>query len=103
VCTNSAGPATRTNRRCPSAARYCTASLTAVPSSVGQALTFSRAGAGGAVRPALVSGAAGVVVVQDGRRQVVFGFTVARGRIVAIDILADPARLSRLDLAVLDK
>jgi hypothetical protein len=32
----------------------------------------------------------------------VLGFTVARGKIVEIDILADPARLSRLDLSALD-
>jgi hypothetical protein len=30
------------------------------------------------------------------------GFTIRGGRIVAIDILADPERLRRLDLAVLD-
>jgi hypothetical protein len=30
------------------------------------------------------------------------GFTVRGGRIVAIDILADPERLARLDLTVLD-
>jgi hypothetical protein len=30
------------------------------------------------------------------------GFTVAGGRIVEIDILADPERLSRLDLSALD-
>jgi RNA polymerase sigma-70 factor (ECF subfamily) len=30
------------------------------------------------------------------------GFTVRRGKIVAIDVLADPARLRRLDLAILD-
>jgi hypothetical protein len=30
------------------------------------------------------------------------GFTVTGGKIVAIDALADPARLRRLDLAVLD-
>jgi RNA polymerase sigma-70 factor (ECF subfamily) len=30
------------------------------------------------------------------------GFTVRRGKIVEIDILADPARLSQLDLPVLD-
>jgi RNA polymerase sigma-70 factor, ECF subfamily len=29
----------------------------------------------------------------------VLGFTVAEGKVVAIDILADPARLERLDLA----
>jgi len=30
------------------------------------------------------------------------GFTVSGGKIVAIDVLADPARLRQLDLAVLD-
>jgi RNA polymerase sigma-70 factor, ECF subfamily len=30
------------------------------------------------------------------------GFTVRRGRIVEIDILADPTRLRQLDLTVLD-
>jgi hypothetical protein len=32
----------------------------------------------------------------------VMGFTVRRAKIVEIDILADPARLRRLDLAVLN-
>ncbi|MEV7037364.1 sigma-70 family RNA polymerase sigma factor [Amycolatopsis sp. NPDC051061] len=68
-----------------------------------QALTFSRLGAGGGVvRRALVNGAAGVVGTRDGRPFSVLGFTVTGGRIVEIDILADPARLERLDLAVLD-
>jgi hypothetical protein len=53
-------------------------------------------------RPALVNGAAGVVVAPRGRLFSVIGFTIRGGRIVAIDILADPERLRRLDLAVLD-
>jgi RNA polymerase sigma factor (sigma-70 family) len=52
--------------------------------------------------PALVNGAAGVVVMTNGRPFVVMGFTVARGKIVEIDCLLDPDRLARLDLAVLD-
>jgi hypothetical protein len=32
----------------------------------------------------------------------VIGFTVSRGKIVEIDAIADPDRLGRLDLAVLD-
>jgi RNA polymerase sigma factor (sigma-70 family) len=52
------------------------------------------------VRPALVNGAAGAVVVQDGRPFSVMGFTVVGGRIAEIDILADPERLRRLDLAI---
>jgi RNA polymerase sigma factor (sigma-70 family) len=53
-------------------------------------------------RPVLVNGAAGVVIAAGGRPFAVVGFTVRGGRIAAIDILADPARLHRLDLAVLD-
>jgi RNA polymerase sigma factor (sigma-70 family) len=66
-----------------------------------QTLTFSRLSP--FVRPALVNGAAGVVVAPRGRPFAVMGFTVRRGKIVEIDVLADPARLRRLDLlAVLD-
>jgi RNA polymerase sigma factor (sigma-70 family) len=53
-------------------------------------------------RPALVNGAAGLVVVPHGRPFSVMGFTVRAGKIVEIDILADPARLRELDLAILD-
>jgi hypothetical protein len=57
----------------------------------------------GSARLALVNGAAGVVSWDpDGRPFSVMGFIVERGKIVAIDVLADPARLSQLDLAVLD-
>lgn len=31
-----------------------------------------------------------------------FDFTIRRGRIVKIDLVADPERLGRLDLVVLD-
>jgi hypothetical protein len=64
-----------------------------------RALTFARLSP--YVRPALVNGAVGVVVAPGGRPFVVMGFTVAHGKIVAIDALADPARLRELDLAVL--
>lgn len=52
--------------------------------------------------PALVNGAAGLVTIPRGQPIEVMGFTVTRGRIVEIDILAEPTRLRRLDLAVLD-
>jgi len=54
------------------------------------------------VRPALVNGAAGVVVAAQGRPLVVMAFTVRAGKIVAIDVLSDPDRLRRLDLSALD-
>jgi RNA polymerase sigma factor (sigma-70 family) len=63
------------------------------------AATFS--GRARTARPALVDGAAGAVWAPGGRPRVVFGFTIADGRIVAIDLLADPDHLDRLELTVL--
>jgi RNA polymerase sigma-70 factor (ECF subfamily) len=53
-------------------------------------------------RPALVNGTAGFVVVRDGAPFAVLGFTVRDGRVVELDVVGDPRRLSRLDLSVLD-
>jgi len=66
----------------------------------GQALASARLSP--FVRPALINGAAGVVVAAHGRPLFVMAFTVADKKIVAIDVLADPDRLHELDLAVLD-
>jgi RNA polymerase sigma-70 factor (ECF subfamily) len=55
------------------------------------------------LRRALVNGAAGVVAVRDGRPFSVGAFTVKNGKIVEIDFLADPERVARLDLNVLDE
>jgi RNA polymerase sigma factor (sigma-70 family) len=65
-----------------------------------RALTFARLSP--FVRPALVNGAAGVVVAPQGEPFSVMGFTVVGGKIVEIDAVTDPARLRDLDLAVLD-
>ncbi|WP_345177316.1 sigma-70 family RNA polymerase sigma factor [Streptomyces lavendulae] len=54
------------------------------------------------VRPALINGAAGVVVVRKDRAVSVMAFTVVGGKIVAIDVLSDPERLKALDLTALD-
>ena len=53
-------------------------------------------------RPALVNGAVGFVVAPGGRPTAVAGLTVSRGRVVEIDLLADPARVRELDLPVLE-
>jgi RNA polymerase sigma factor (sigma-70 family) len=66
-----------------------------------QSLTFAQFTTFG--RPALVNGAVGIVAARPGRRYSVVGFTVRRGRILEIDILADPERLRQLDLAGLDE
>lgn len=51
---------------------------------------------------ALIDGLAGAVWAPGGKPRVVFGFTVEAGRIVEIELLADPDLLSRLDLLYLD-
>jgi RNA polymerase sigma-70 factor (ECF subfamily) len=66
----------------------------------GQALGYSRLGL--VMQPALVNGAAGAVAIRDGEPFAVGAFTVRGRKIAEIDILADPERLRRLDLTVLD-
>lgn len=54
------------------------------------------------VRPALVNGAAGIVVLVNGRPFAVLGFTVRNGKIVEIDAFNDPERIARVAASVLD-
>jgi RNA polymerase sigma factor (sigma-70 family) len=66
-----------------------------------QALSFSRLDLD--TRPAVVNGGAGAVTSRDGRPLSIAAFTVRRGgKIVEIDIVADPGRLRGLDLSLLD-
>jgi RNA polymerase sigma-70 factor (ECF subfamily) len=51
---------------------------------------------------ALLDGSVGAVWSQGGRPRVVFGFTIAAGKIVAISLIADAEHLDRLDISVLD-
>src|ERR671924_130236 len=57
----------------------------------GQALTWSRVDQ--TMQRALINGAAGLVSTRNGQPFSVGAVTVRRGKIVAIDILADPTRL----------
>jgi hypothetical protein len=41
----------------------------------------------------------GAVWAPGGRPRIAFGFTITRGKIVEIELIADPERLGRLDLA----
>ena len=52
---------------------------------------------------ALLNGAPGVVWAPGGKPRVVFSFTITQGKIVAIDLLADRARLSQLNLVILNE
>jgi RNA polymerase sigma-70 factor, ECF subfamily len=64
-------------------------------------LGFRFSGAGWLAQPALVNGVPGVVVNRHGRPAAIVSFTIKSGKIVAIDMLADPARVRPLDLAEL--
>jgi len=67
----------------------------------GRAATFSRLGLSNQL--VLVNGNLGFVSRRpDGRVFAVLGFTIARGKVVEIDILADPERLSQLDLSAIE-
>jgi len=52
-------------------------------------------------RAALVNGGPGAITVIDGEIMSVLAFTVVGGRIVEIDVLADPERLAGIDVAEL--
>jgi RNA polymerase sigma factor (sigma-70 family) len=60
------------------------------------------AGRARAAQPALVDGAVGLVWAVGGRPRVVFDLTITSGKIVAVDLIADPEHIGRLALAVLD-
>ncbi|RZS37485.1 RNA polymerase sigma-70 factor (ECF subfamily) [Herbihabitans rhizosphaerae] len=64
----------------------------------GQALLFTQTGAPTA-HPVLINGVAGLLTIVDGQPFAVFSPVVRGGRIIEINILADPERLARLDLA----
>jgi RNA polymerase sigma factor (sigma-70 family) len=53
------------------------------------------------LHPALVNGAAGVVITMRGRPYAVMAFTVTEARIVEIDVVADPERVRRVAAPVL--
>ena len=81
--------------------RACRGSCGAPRPSLAQAATFSKIGLSNQV--VLVNGNIGVVSRRpDGRVFSVIGFTIAGGKVVEMDILADPERLSRLDLSAIE-
>jgi RNA polymerase sigma-70 factor (ECF subfamily) len=64
-----------------------------------RAMVFAQIGL--LTHPALVNGVAGAVTTRDGVAFSVGAFTVRGGKVVALDILADPDRLRTLDLTIL--
>jgi RNA polymerase sigma-70 factor (ECF subfamily) len=61
--------------------------------------TFS--GRARAAQPALVNGIVGATWAPGGRPRAVFAMRIVRGKIVAIDIIADPERIRQLDVTIL--
>lgn len=61
-------------------------------------LARSYAGPDREVRTAIINGAAGAVIFVGGRATAIMGFVVRDGRVGAIDVLADPERIARIDL-----
>jgi hypothetical protein len=59
-----------------------------------RALTYSRIARH--TRPALINGVPGLVTATGGQPRSVIAFTTRAGRIIEIDILADPSRLRQL-------
>ena len=53
------------------------------------------------LHPALVNGAAGVVITVRGLPCAVMGFIAAHGKIVEIDAIVDPERVGKIAAAVL--
>ncbi len=50
-------------------------------------------------RPVLVNGAPGVIAIVDGVPFSIIDFTVRDGKVIEMNILADPDRLSQIDLS----
>jgi RNA polymerase sigma-70 factor (ECF subfamily) len=66
-----------------------------------RAVAGAFAGRAAGAQTALIDGYVGAVWAQGGRPRAVFEFRVAQGKIVSIEIVADPERLSQMDLEVL--
>ena len=70
----------------------------------GQAEAFSFSKLGLSIEIVLVNGNVGLLARRpDGRLFSVIGFTIAKGKIAEMNILADPDRLSRLDLSAIER
>jgi RNA polymerase sigma-70 factor (ECF subfamily) len=66
-----------------------------------QAVAAMFSGRARAAKLALIDGVAGLVWASGGRPRMVFSFTLADGKITAIDLLGDPAVLEQLDVVTI--
>ena len=72
------------------------------PAAARQLASRARRRVQGTAHSALINGSPGAVWAPGGRPRVVFSFTVTRGKIVAIDLLADTERLAQLRLEIVN-
>lgn len=77
--------------------------LRGVAAVAAQARAYHGLAVGAEIRPALVNGAAGGVILVRGEPFAVMGFTVREGKIVEIDVIEDRERVRRIAAAVLDR
>lgn len=75
-----------------------TKTIRGIASVAGLLATFQRMATTTVTHPVLVNGTAGLLSTIDEKPFSIVGFTIADGRIAAIDILSDPDRLAALDL-----
>jgi RNA polymerase sigma-70 factor, ECF subfamily len=66
-----------------------------------EAVARQFAGQAQAAQLALIDGAPGAVWATGGIPRVVFGFTIREGKVVEIELAADPERLGKLDIEIL--
>jgi RNA polymerase sigma factor (sigma-70 family) len=52
--------------------------------------------------PAIIDGAVGAVVATGGQTRIAISFVIAGGRIIGIDVVAEPEQLTELDVAILN-
>ena len=65
-----------------------------------QAVAGTFAGRARAAQPAMIDGAPGLLWSVGGRPKVAFGFTIVDGKIVGIELVADPDRLAAMKLTL---
>ena len=66
------------------------------------AVAASFVGRAQGARPTLIDGSLGLAWAPGGEPRVVFAMTIANGKITAIDVIAEPLRLSGLALTLID-
>src|SRR5215472_12202200 len=76
-------------------------SVRGAAATAGRALTGARFAQ--VTLPALINGAAGVVIAAEGMPISLLAFTITNGKIAEVDVIDDPGRIAEADLTILDR